>query len=169
MASSGAAAVGELDVASSGSALGAVVARLQALRRAFAPPTARDTDRFEFERRAAAPEACAAPKNRLRRSRSRRREHAPARADLYKKLLTVGRDYPAGLDHVRDRAKREIFGRRDIEGEVDIKKAVRYGRYMLREMMGVIQLKKYRTLKARYAPSDDDEPPPPPPPASERR
>ena len=93
----------------------------------------------------------------------------PLVRDLYKKLLPVGRDYPAGLDHVRHRAKREIFGRRDIEGEVDIKKAVRYGRYMLREMMGVIQLKKYRTLKARYAPSDDDEPPPPPPPASERR
>ena len=36
----------------------------------------------------------------------------PLVRDLYKKLLTVGRDYPAGLDHVRDRAKREIFGRR---------------------------------------------------------
>ena len=88
----------------------------------------------------------------------------PLVRDLYKKLMTVGRDYPAGLEHVRARAKREIFGRRELTHEVDIKKAVRYGRYMLREMMGVIQLKKYRTLRSRYAPQDDEPPPPPPPP-----
>ena len=93
----------------------------------------------------------------------------PLVRDLYKKLMTVGRDYPAGLEHVRARAKREIFGRRELTDEVDIKKAVRYGRYMLREMMGVIQLKKYRTLRSRYAPQDDEPPPPPPPPGSIER
>ena len=40
----------------------------------------------------------------------------PLVRDLYKKLLTVGRDYPAGLDHVRDRAKREIFEAAERDG-----------------------------------------------------
>jgi hypothetical protein len=61
----------------------------------------------------------------------------PVVRDLYKQILVVGRGYPAGLDHVRDRAKREF------------RKAVGYGRYMLREMRALIQLKKYRTLKAK--------------------
>mmetsp|Transcript_8428 Transcript_8428/g.26342 ORF Transcript_8428/g.26342 Transcript_8428/m.26342 type:complete len:84 (-) Transcript_8428:477-728(-) len=73
----------------------------------------------------------------------------PVVRDLYKRLLLVGRAYPAGLDHVRERAKREFLERRDLTSEADIRKAVGYGRYMLREMEGVIQLKKYRTLKAR--------------------
>ena len=39
--------------------------------------------------------------------------------------------------------------RRGTHGEADIRKAVGYGRYMLREMRALIQLKKYRTLKAK--------------------
>jgi hypothetical protein len=36
------------------------------------------------------------------------------------------------------------------ECERELRKAVGKGRYMIREMMGVIQLKKYRTMKRRY-------------------
>ena len=53
------------------------------------------------------------------------------------------------LDAVRDRAKREFRERADLRSEAEIRKAVGYGRYMLREMRALIQLKKYRTLKAR--------------------
>ena len=35
----------------------------------------------------------------------------PRVRDLYKSILVVGRDYPAGLEHVRERAKAE-FGKR---------------------------------------------------------
>lgn len=80
----------------------------------------------------------------------------PLVRDLYKKLMTVGRDYPAGLEHVRVRAKREFRKRGDLSDEVEIKKSIAYGRYMLREMMGVIQLKKYRTLKAHLGASAFD-------------
>ena len=38
--------------------------------------------------------------------------------------------------------------------EVELKKKVAKGRFMLREMVGVIQLKKYRVMKSRYI--DDD-------------
>lgn len=34
--------------------------------------------------------------------------------------------------------------------EKELRKAVGRGRFMVREMIGVIQLKKYRTLKRRY-------------------
>jgi len=36
------------------------------------------------------------------------------------------------------------------ECEKELRKAVAKGRYMIREMIGIIQLKKYRSLKERY-------------------
>jgi hypothetical protein len=39
---------------------------------------------------------------------------------------------------------------RDITDSLEIKKAINGGRYMVKELIGVIQLKKYRTLKSRY-------------------
>ena len=41
--------------------------------------------------------------------------------------------------------------------EKELHKAVARGRYMVREMIGVIQLKKYRTMKARYDNQDNAE------------
>jgi len=73
----------------------------------------------------------------------------PLVRDLYKRILTVGRDYPAGQDVVRRRAKREFFERRDLREDGEIKKAIGYGRYMIREMTGVIQLRK-RGAGARF-------------------
>lgn len=70
--------------------------------------------------------------------------------DLYKKLLIVGRDYPTGLADVRRKAKQAFLKNKNLTGD-DLKRAVSYGRYMLREAIGVVQLKKYRTLKKRYS------------------
>ena len=78
----------------------------------------------------------------------------PRVRDLYKRILVVGRDYPAGLDHVRERAKAEFGKRAGLTDDVDIKRAIAYGRYMVKEMIGVVQLKKYRTMKKRYVPDD---------------
>ena len=74
--------------------------------------------------------------------------------DLYKRILVVGRDYPAGLEHVRERAKAEFGKRAALTDDVQIKRAIAYGRYMVKEMIGVVQLKKYRTMKKRYVPDD---------------
>jgi len=85
----------------------------------------------------------------------------PLVRDLYKKILTVGRDYPSGLTEVRRMAKERFRKRKDVKGAYghfqsdvplgdDLKKAVHYGRYMLKEMVGVVQLKKFRALKQRY-------------------
>jgi len=40
--------------------------------------------------------------------------------------------------------------------ERELRKAVGKGRFMIREMIGVIQLKKYRSLKRRYGDSEYD-------------
>eukprot|EP00965_Chrysotila_dentata_P192243 6175061-Pleurochrysis_carterae.AAC.2 len=69
--------------------------------------------------------------------------------DLYRRIIVVGADYPAGLDYVRNRAKAEFRKNAHVEG-VELKRAVNYGRYMVKEMIGVIQLKKYREIKKRY-------------------
>ena len=79
-----------------------------------------------------------------------RRRMDPRVRDLYKRVITVGRDYPTGLSHVREKAKCEFFKRANLHDGLEINRAINYGRYMVREMTGIIQFKKYRALKQRY-------------------
>ena len=86
----------------------------------------------------------------------------PLVRDLYKRALVVGKDYPhpRGLDYIREvwkKALRDPKNSASFESiqdpklkEKQIRKAVGKGRYGIREMIGVIQLKKYRTLRRRY-------------------
>ncbi|GLD92655.1 hypothetical protein PINS_up001234 [Pythium insidiosum] len=78
----------------------------------------------------------------------------PRVRDLYKRFLYVGRDYPLGLAYVREKAKAAFFRNRDLKDPVEVKKAIKKGRWMVRELIGVIQLKKYRTLNNRYTPEE---------------
>ena len=77
--------------------------------------------------------------------------------NLYRRILIVGKDYPTGLDAVRKRAKAEFAKNSHLEDGLELRRAVNYGRYMVREMQGVIMLKKYRTIKQRYAADEQDE------------
>lgn len=77
----------------------------------------------------------------------------PLVRNLYRRLLVVGRDYPPGLDHVRTRAKAKFLANAHITDELELRKAVHYGRHMVKEMQGIIKLKKYRALRERYADS----------------
>ncbi|GMI18614.1 hypothetical protein TrLO_g13442 [Triparma laevis f. longispina] len=91
----------------------------------------------------------------------------PLVRDLYKRALTIGVDYPLGLPYVRRTWKSALrsptskgFMGEDapkpfyVEGkgynEKLIMKSVARGRFFLKEMIGVIQLRKYRALKERY-------------------
>ena len=74
---------------------------------------------------------------------------------MYKRVLLAGRDYPLGLDYVRNRAKKEFRSNANVTDELTLKRKVNYGRYLVREMIGVVQLKKYRTMRSRYY-SDED-------------
>jgi len=85
----------------------------------------------------------------------------PLVRDLYKRVVSVGRDYPSGLAEVRRIAKDKFRKHKDLADLDAIKRAVHYGRYLLKEMIGVVQLKKFRTLKRRYDHDDDDRREPP--------
>ena len=90
--------------------------------------------------------------------------------DLYKRAILVGRDYnhPDGINYVRRKWKEAIRNPENwplsyaaansgetakgnsAELEKEIRIAVGKGRHMIKEMIGVIQLKKYREMKKRY-------------------
>lgn len=86
----------------------------------------------------------------------------PLVRDLYKRALHVGKDYPAGLARVRELWKKALRNPDNCpacysttqssskECEEQIVHAVARGRQVVREMIGVIQLKKYRTIRQRY-------------------
>ena len=78
----------------------------------------------------------------------------PKVRDLYKRILFAGRQYPQGLGYVRERAKKEFFKNESLSKEVEILKAIAYGRYMAREMVAISALHKYRAVKKRYRQDD---------------
>ena len=86
----------------------------------------------------------------------------PLVRDLYKRVLHVGRDYPTGLPHVKMVWKKALRNQANCPScyspnnfdsgacQEEILRAVHKGRLMVREMVGVIQIKKYRAMRARY-------------------
>ena len=91
----------------------------------------------------------------------------PLTRDLYKRALVIGKDYPhpEGLDYVRRIWKAALRNPQNCpswydsnysekEREIELRRAVAKGRSMLKEMIGVIQFKKYRTMKSRYDTKD---------------
>jgi hypothetical protein len=85
----------------------------------------------------------------------------PLVRDLYKRVIHVGRDYPTGWSHVRDKWKQALRNPANCPScyshdmsspqcQEELFYAVNRGRFMVKEMIGVIKLKKYRTMKQRY-------------------
>ena len=73
--------------------------------------------------------------------------------NLYKRVVYVGKHYPhpEGWPWLRRKAKEKFHQNRDLTDEKDIKRAIARGRwYIENELIGVIKLKKYRTMKHRY-------------------
>lgn len=69
---------------------------------------------------------------------------------LYKQIIFAGRDYPAGLDAVRTRAKQEFARNAHLTDNEQILEALARGRWYLRELEATNRLHKYRALKNRY-------------------
>jgi hypothetical protein len=74
----------------------------------------------------------------------------PLVRDLYRRFLVVGRDYPLGLPYVRGKAKEAIQRNRSVTDEDELMRAVYKGRWWVKELVGVIQLKKYRAMRRSY-------------------
>jgi hypothetical protein len=89
----------------------------------------------------------------------------PLVRDLYKRVLFVGKDYPnTDYSQVKQLWKTALRNpsncpswyndsNRNTNKPNDIEElyhAVHRGRHMVKEMIGIIQLHKYRTMKKRY-------------------
>ena len=85
----------------------------------------------------------------------------PLVRDLYRRVIHVGRDYPTGLPHVREVWKKSIRNPANCPAcyssdpsssqcQEELYHAVNRVRFMVKEMIGVIKLKKYRAMKQRY-------------------
>ena len=70
--------------------------------------------------------------------------------DLYRRFVVVGRDYPRGAAFVRERAKAAFFRNAALTDEDAVMRAVAKGRWWVKELIGVVQLKKYRAMRSRY-------------------
>jgi hypothetical protein len=97
----------------------------------------------------------------------------PLVRDLYKRVVWIGRDYPTGWSHVQSVWKSALRNPANCPSwypdihmtdatpnskrndEEELLRAVQRGRLAVKEMIGVVQLKKYRSMKQRYE-SDDD-------------
>ena len=77
----------------------------------------------------------------------------PKVRDLYKRFIVAGKGYPHGLDHVKERVKKEFAKKSQLDfvsNEIEFKKAIALGRYWVREIMAISKLHKYRAMKRRY-------------------
>lgn len=74
----------------------------------------------------------------------------PLVRDCYKRLIFAGREYPGGLDAVRERIRDGFRKNAEATSERELKRAVAYGRFMAKEMHAVHAIKKYRVMKERY-------------------
>ncbi|KAG5177309.1 hypothetical protein JKP88DRAFT_281998 [Tribonema minus] len=97
----------------------------------------------------------------------------PQVRDLYKRFLIVGVDYPhpEGMAFVRRKVK-EAFRENahltheatsqtlthvhNSESQADVNRAVGRGRRVCKDIVGFIQLKKYRAMRERYGIKEED-------------
>jgi len=77
----------------------------------------------------------------------------PLVRDLYRRFLLVSRDYPLPRAECERRIKRGFMERANITNEEELLRAIHYGRYRVKEMIAVIQLRKYRQLRQKYSAS----------------
>ncbi|KAK4521506.1 uncharacterized protein ATC70_012122 [Mucor velutinosus] len=70
---------------------------------------------------------------------------------LYKQLVYLGREYPAGYaDFFRPKLKAAFLKKRELTNEQEILKSIKFGEYIIKELEMMYYLRKYRTLRKRY-------------------
>ncbi|KAI8367042.1 NADH-ubiquinone oxidoreductase complex 1/LYR family protein [Blakeslea trispora] len=70
---------------------------------------------------------------------------------LYKQLVYLGREYPAGYtDFFRPKLKDAFMKKKDLKDQKEIEKAIQFGEYIIKELETMYYLRKYRTLRKRY-------------------
>jgi len=62
----------------------------------------------------------------------------------------VGKDYPKGYEYFRTRLKAAFLRNKSVEDPEMIRVLIARGKYVMKEVEAINQLRKYRTLKQRY-------------------
>lgn len=65
-------------------------------------------------------------------------------------MLYLGREYPKGYDYFRTRLKDAFMKNKHVTEPREIKKLIKRGEFVSKEIVALYALKKYRTLKKRY-------------------
>lgn len=74
---------------------------------------------------------------------------------LYKELIYIGREYPAGADFFHTKCKAAFQKNRDETDPAQIELLIGRGEYVLKEIEALYHLRKYRAMKARYYDKED--------------
>ena len=69
---------------------------------------------------------------------------------IYKELLFLGREYPAGADFFKNGLRKAFRAKKDLQGEDEIRKAIQNAEYVKKEVEALYYLKRYRKLKQAY-------------------
>lgn len=81
----------------------------------------------------------------------------PQVRNLYKTLLYIGRDYPAGYTYFRTKLKSAFMKNKSLSTESEIQSAIHRGEFVMKELEALWFLKKYRTMRERYGDSREIE------------
>ncbi|KAF9930728.1 LYR motif-containing protein 5 [Linnemannia zychae] len=69
---------------------------------------------------------------------------------LYKQLVYLGREYPAGADYFHKKLKNAFMKNKDLSDPVEIQKRIDLGDYVCKEIEAMYHINKYRAMKKRY-------------------
>eukprot|EP01088_Endostelium_zonatum_P012732 TRINITY_DN269_c0_g1_i1.p2 TRINITY_DN269_c0_g1~~TRINITY_DN269_c0_g1_i1.p2 ORF type:complete len:107 (-),score=24.09 TRINITY_DN269_c0_g1_i1:166-486(-) len=74
--------------------------------------------------------------------------------DLYKRMLFAGRDYPQGITVFRTGLKKAFLANKNEQDPAKIENALARGEYVLKEILALNSLHKYRSLRRAYSRKD---------------
>ena len=69
---------------------------------------------------------------------------------MYRQFLYATKYYPQPNNRIMQRVRNEFYKHKDSKDEAEIKKALKDGRWFLKELEAVSQISKYRFLKKNY-------------------
>eukprot|EP00126_Sphaerothecum_destruens_P005355 Sdes_comp18715_c0_seq1m9035 len=88
--------------------------------------------------------------NRMMSSNHLPRSLSAASKQLYKQLLYMGREYPAGYEYFRNKCKSAFLKNKCITDPEEHQKCIEKGNFILRELEALYKLRKYRKMRRNY-------------------
>ncbi|RVX74649.1 hypothetical protein B0A52_01776 [Exophiala mesophila] len=71
--------------------------------------------------------------------------------NVYKELLEMGKHYPLGYEYYRNRLHKAFMSQANLRDEEKIREGIKRAEFVKKEIEALYFLKKYRSMKQRYA------------------